>query len=57
MSVKGWDFPLPVEWQSACNCKVQPSFAAEIFQAGATDLDEATETAERYLADLAGKAV
>ena len=33
MSRKGCDFPLRVEWHSACNFPVQLSFAAEIFRA------------------------
>jgi len=33
MSRKGCDFPLRVEWHSACNFTVQLLFAAEIFRA------------------------
>jgi hypothetical protein len=47
MSRKGCDFPLPVEWHSACNFRVQLSFAAEIFRALAPGRERDIETYEK----------
>jgi len=47
MSRKGCDFPLPVEWHSACNFKVQLSFAVEIFRALAPARERDIKTYEK----------